>query len=78
MKAGTPTGKKRIHTGVFALLHHLPEILLLLLKQCFVLLMGRDIDFVLSLGFGRFKWASQDGNLGILDLFGHLGKIAGE
>lgn len=42
------------------------------LPQLFKLLHGVNVKFVLGFWFGRLKWAREDGQLNILQLFGHL------
>jgi len=60
-------------TGVYPLLDHVQELLLLVHLELLVLLDTLNVELVLGLGAGRLKRTREDGNLGVLDLVGHLG-----
>lgn len=69
----SPLADNKVGASVLDLLDHLLELLLLVCLQLLVLLNGCNVQLVLGLGLWGLKRAGQNGNLGILDLAGHLG-----
>ena len=50
------------------LFDHLCELLLFVLSQLLVVLDGGDVQLVLGLGLGWFKWAGEDCQLDVFEL----------
>mmetsp|Transcript_3053 Transcript_3053/g.10096 ORF Transcript_3053/g.10096 Transcript_3053/m.10096 type:complete len:259 (-) Transcript_3053:712-1488(-) len=67
-----PLANHERRAAVFALLHHVLEVLLLLRSQLFVLLHGVDVDLMLRLRLRGLERAGEDGDLRVLDLLVHL------
>mmetsp|Transcript_13232 Transcript_13232/g.18954 ORF Transcript_13232/g.18954 Transcript_13232/m.18954 type:complete len:246 (-) Transcript_13232:531-1268(-) len=67
-----PLAQDQGGSRIFAQLHLLDEVRLLLLVQGIVRLSGFDVDVVFGFGFRRLERASENGNFGVFDGFGHL------
>lgn len=68
----TPLANNEVSTGALKLLNHLSELLPLVILELLELLDGGDVELVLGLGLGGLEGASQDSQLGVQDLVGHL------
>ena len=68
----TPLADDQPSPRILAPLHHVPEVLLLLLPQRLKLLDAVDVYFMLDLRLGRLERTRQDRNLDIRQHLGHL------
>lgn len=69
----TPLADDEVGTRVLDLLDHFGEVLLLHLGELLVVLLLGDIELVAGLGLRGLERASQDGDLGVVEVLGHLG-----
>ncbi len=68
----TPLADNDIGTRVFASFNFIDEVLLLCVIESSIISGVCNIDVVFGAWFRRLKWAIEDKDLGILNLFDHL------